>query len=164
MDMKSNCLCMFATSDRNKGQWSSLDKLSLTPEQPVKVWLIDPEIPVLLCKLVFTNGDGSTGKMYLASNNLELSTEEFKTLYKKRWSVEEYHKSLKQNASLSKSPAGTETTQSNHLFASLLAYVKPEKLKFAHKPNHFALKARIYLAASKAAWNELYKIKYAMGA
>ncbi|MDR1925856.1 MAG: transposase [Planctomycetaceae bacterium] len=32
--------------------------------------------------------------MYLVSNNLELSTEELKTLYKKRWSVEEYHKSL----------------------------------------------------------------------
>jgi transposase len=164
MDMKSNRLSMFATSDRNKGQWSSLDKLSLTPEQPVKVWLKDLEIPVLLCKLVFTNRDGSTGEMYLVTNNLELSTEEFKTLYKKRWSVEEYHKSLKQNASLSKSPARTVTTQSNHLFASLLAYVKLEKLKFTHRLNHFALKVKIYLAASKAAWNELYKIKYAVRA
>jgi hypothetical protein len=96
--------------------------------------------------------------MYLVSNNLELSTEEFKTLYKKRWSVEEYHKSLKQNVSLAKSPARTVTTQSNHLFASLLAYVKLERLKFAHKLNHFALNAKIYLVASKAAWNELYKI------
>jgi hypothetical protein len=164
MDMKSNRQCMFATSDRNKGQWSSLDKLSLTPEHPVQVWLKDMEIPVHLCKLVYTNRDGSTGEMYLVSNNLELSTEEIKTLYKKRWSVEEYHKSLKQNASLSKSPARTVTTQSNHLFASLLAYVKLEKLKFAHKLNHFALNARIYLATSKAAWNELYNIKYAMGA
>jgi hypothetical protein len=159
MDMKSNRLCMFATSDRNKGRWSSLDKLPLTPEQPVQVWLKDLEIPVLLCKLVFTNKDGSTGEMYLVSNNLELSTEEFKTLYKKRWSVEEYHKSLKQNASLAKSPARTITTQSNHLFASLVAYVKLEKLKLAHKLNHFALKTKIYLAAAKAAWNELWKIK-----
>ena len=37
MDMKNNRLCMFTASDRNKSQWSSLDKLSLTPEQPVKV-------------------------------------------------------------------------------------------------------------------------------
>jgi hypothetical protein len=101
--------------------------------------------------------------MFLASNNLELSTEEFKTLYKKRWSVEEYRKSLKQNASLAKSPART-TTQSNHLFASLVAYVKLEKLKVAQKLNHFALKAKIYLAASKAAWNELWKIKNAANA
>jgi hypothetical protein len=29
---------MFATSDRNKGRWSSLDKLALTPEQLVAAW------------------------------------------------------------------------------------------------------------------------------
>jgi hypothetical protein len=50
------------------------------------------------------------------------------------------------------------------LFASLLAYVKLERFKFAHKLNHFALKAKIYLAAAKAAWNELYNIKYAVSA
>ena len=37
MDMKSNRLCMFYTQDRNKGQWTSLDKLPLQPETPVKV-------------------------------------------------------------------------------------------------------------------------------
>jgi hypothetical protein len=161
MDMKSNRLCMFATADRNKGRWSGSDKLSLTPEHPVQVWLKDLEIPVLLCKPVFTNRDGSTGEMYMVSNNSELSAGEFKTLYKKRWSVEEYHQSLKQNASLSESPARGVRTQSNRLFASLLAYVKLEKLKFAHKPNHFALKARICLAASKATRNELYNSCYA---
>ena len=103
MDMKSNRLCMFSTQDRNKGQWTSLDKLPLQPEQPVKVWIKDLEIEVILCKFVFTNKDDSTGEMYLVSNDLELSAEKFQTLYKKRWSVEEYHKSLKQNASLAKS-------------------------------------------------------------
>jgi hypothetical protein len=57
MDMKSNRLCMFATQDRNKGQWTSLDKLPLQPEQPVKVWIKDLEIEVVLCKFVFTNKD-----------------------------------------------------------------------------------------------------------
>ncbi|MDR0704186.1 MAG: transposase [Planctomycetaceae bacterium] len=102
-----------------------------------------------------TNKDGSTEEMYLVSNHLELSTEKFKTLYKKRWSVEEYHQSLKQNVSLAK----TATTQSNHLFASLVAYLKWEKLKWMHKLNHFALKAKIYWAAAKAAWRELGRMK-----
>ena len=119
MDMKSNRLCMFAMQDRNRGQWTSLDKLPLQAEHPVKVWIKDLETEVLLCKFVFTNKDGSTGEMYLLSNDLNLSAEDFRTLYKKRWSVEEYHKSLKQNASLAKSPARTVTTQTNHLFASL---------------------------------------------
>jgi hypothetical protein len=159
MDMKSNRLCMLATEDRNKGQWTNLDKLSLQPEQPVKVWIKDLEIPVLLCKFVFTNKDGSTGEQYLVSNDLELSAEEFQTLYKKRWGVEEYHKSLKQNASLAKSPTRTVTTQTAHLFASLLAYVKLEKLKFQHKMNHFALKAKLYLEALKMAWKQLEEMK-----
>jgi hypothetical protein len=88
--------------------------------------------------------------MYLLSNDLLLTAEGFRSLYQKRWSVEEYHKSLKQNASLAKSPARTLTTQTGHLFASLLAYIKPERLKFVHKLNHFAL---------KAAWKELENIK-----
>jgi hypothetical protein len=65
---------------------------------------------------------------------------------------------------LAKSPARTVTTQSNHLFASLVVYVKLEKLKFTHKLNHFTPRAKIYLAAIKAAWNEIGKIKCAIDA
>jgi hypothetical protein len=75
MDMKSNRLCLFSTQDRNRGGWRSLDKLPLQSGQPVKVWIKDLEIEVLLCKFVFTNKDGSTGEMYLISNDLTLSTE-----------------------------------------------------------------------------------------
>ena len=150
---------MLASEDRNKGKWTNLDKLSLQPEKPVKVWIKDLEIEVLVCKLVFTNKDGSTGEAYLVSNNLELSADQFKTLYKKRWSVEEYHKSLKQNASLSKSPTRRVKTQTSHLFASLLAYIKLERLKFVHKMNHFAMKTKIYCAALKHAWTELENLK-----
>jgi hypothetical protein len=155
MSIKSNRLCMFSTQDRNRGRWTSLDKLSLQPETPVKVWIKDLEIEVLLCKFVFTNKGDSTGEMYLVSNDLDLSADKIITLYKKRWSVEEYHKSLKQNASAEKSPARTVTTQTTHLFASLLAYVKLEKLKFIHKMNHFALKSKIYLHAMKMAWIQI---------
>jgi hypothetical protein len=122
--MKNNRLCMLASQNRNKGQWTSLGKLPLQPEIPVKVWIKNLEIQVVICKLVFTNKDESTGEMYLVSNDLGLSADQFKTLYKKRWSVEEYHKSLKQNASAEKSPFRTVKMQTSHLFAALLAYVK----------------------------------------
>jgi hypothetical protein len=69
--------------------------------------------------------------------------------------VEEYHKSLKQNTALAKSPTRTVKTQTSHLFASLLAYVKLERLKFVHRLNHFALKTKVYLAALKMAWKQL---------
>ena len=159
MDIKKNRHCMPSAEDRNRGQWSSLDKLSLEPVKPVKVWIKGLYIEVLLCKLVFTNKDGSTGETYLVSNDLGLSADQFKSLYKKRWSVEEYHKSLKQNASLAKSPTRRENTQTSHLFASLLAYIKLERLKFVHQMNHFALKTKIYSAALKHAWKEVKNMK-----
>jgi IS4 transposase len=96
----------------------------------------------------------------MVGNDLTLSVNDFQTLYKKRWNVEEYHKSLKQNASPAKSPTRTVITQTNHLLASLLAYIKLEKLKCVHKLNHFALKSKIYFRALKYAWKELKAIKY----
>jgi hypothetical protein len=58
------------------------------------------------------------------------------------WFAAADHKSLKQNASLSKSPTKTVTTQSNHFFASLCSYIKLEMLKVKTKTNHFALKSK----------------------
>jgi len=88
-----------------------------------------------------------------------LSNDDFTTIYKKRWSVEEYRKSLKQNAAIAKSPTRIIKTQSNHLFASIFAYVKLEKLKFIQQLNHFAIKSKIYLAANRTAFNELCLLK-----
>ena len=97
--------------------------------------------------------------MYLVTNNLNLSANDFEMFYKKRWSIEEYHKSIKQNAGAEKSPTRTQRTQQNHLFATILAYIKLEKLKFANKMNHFEMKSKLYLAAIKAAFKELNEIK-----
>ena len=121
----------------------------------MKVFLKDLKIAVLLYKQVLINKDGSTVIIYLVTNNLKLSSDDFETFYKKRWSVEEYHKSIKQNAGAEKSPTRTERTQQNHLFASMLAYVKLEKLKFINNMNHFALKTKLYIVAVKAAFKEL---------
>ncbi|CAM9436294.1 unnamed protein product, partial [Choristocarpus tenellus] len=58
----------------------------------------------MLIKKVFTNEDGSTGIIYLASNDIEHESDYLYQIYQKRWSIEEYHKSIKENASLAKSP------------------------------------------------------------
>ena len=106
------------------------------------------------------NKDGTSGQRFLVTNDLTLKDEQFRTLYKKRWSVEEYHKSLKQNASIGKSPAQTERTQGNHIFASIYGYTKLEMLKQKTKLNHFALKSIIYFASMKTAmvaFRDLYE-------
>jgi hypothetical protein len=164
-DLKDNRLAALSEQDRHKGQWRRIDQLDLPEATPVSVWLKDVDIPLLLVKQVFRNQDLTTGIRFLVSNQLDLSADQFFSLYKKRWSrsadaVEEYHKSIKQNASIAKSPARTLKTQSNHLFAALFAYIKLEKLRFAHQLNHFALKTKIYQAALKAAFKELAALKH----
>jgi hypothetical protein len=116
------------------------------------------DFPLLLTKEVFTNKDGSVGVRYLVSSDLTLTCDQQTQLYQKRWSIEVYHKSLKQNASLEKSPTRTPTTQRNHFFASLCAYVKLEALKVKTGVGHFTLKSKIYLSAVKAAYAELVKL------
>lgn len=156
-DLKSNRLAIIG--DRNQGNWKSIDELTLQPFTPTRVWLKDLEIEVLLFKQVFKNKDGSTGVRYLVTNKLDLTRDEFINIYQKRWSVEEYHKSIKQNTSITKSPTRRVQTQLAHIFASIMSYVKLEKYKFCTKLNHFALKAKLRISATKAALTELAKIK-----
>ena len=152
-EIKDNRMICTSEELRNQGAFERVDQGSIPEGEPVKVWIKDLEFPVAIFKQVFTNKDGSRGERFLVSNDLTLTDEQFKTLYKKRWGVEEYHKSLKQNASIGRSPAHNERTQSNHIFASIVSYVKLEKLRLATNLNHFALKTKIYLASMKTAMN-----------
>lgn len=160
-DLKDNRLAMFSeTKPGKKAQWTNITSLPLPDNTPVVVWLKDMDFPVLLTKQIFKNEEQQEmGVRFLVSNDLSLTDEQFLTYYKKRWKVEEYHKSLKQNVGLTKSPTRTLLTQSNHVYCSILAYVKLEQIKWATKQNQFSIKAKIYLKALKAAYQELALIK-----
>jgi len=110
---------------------------------------------VRLLKKVFKNENGSTGILYLISNDMPSSAERLYEVYQKRWRIEEYHKSIKQNASLTKSPTRTVKTQCNHIYASIIAYCKLELLKIKTQLNHFAIKYKLIVRANQIAWQEL---------
>ena len=76
------------------------------------------------------------------------------TLYQKRWKVGR-HRSLQQNACVSKSPTRRPRTQTNHFVAWLWAYKKLEMLKVRTKKNHYTLKTHVYLAAMRQAFQTL---------
>jgi len=159
-ELKENRQVTDSERERNQGKFERLDTLELPEGKPVKVWIKDLEFPVKIFKQVFINKDGTSGQRFLVTNELTLTEKQFRTLYKKRWGVEEYHKSLKQNASIGNSPAHTERTQSNHIFAAILGYVKLEKLKQVTNINHFAMKAKIYMASmmtAKVTFQELWE-------
>ena len=79
-------------------------------------------------------------------------------VYQKRWKIEEFHKSIKQNASLAKSPTKKEHTQLNHIFASMVAYCKLEFLNIKKSINHFAIKYKLIVRANQIAYQELQKM------
>lgn len=159
MPLKSNRKVALSENGKRPGRYQAVSTLDLPANTTCQVWLESVPFPLLLIKQVFTNEDGSTGTRYLVTSDLTLADDQIAKLFHKRWGIEVYHKSLKQNASLEKSPTRTETTQRNHLFASLCAYVKLERLKVKTKLNHFALKSKLYLSAVKSAHSELVKLK-----
>ena len=102
--------------------------------------------------------NGNILDFYSATSDTDLDGNGIVAIYQKRWNVEPYHKSLKQNASLEKSPTQTVVTQTNHFFASLYGYIKLELLKTETKLNHFALKSKLYVHALYAAYTIGYKL------
>ena len=150
-EMKDNRLAARNEYERRKGQFVRIDQLGIPEETPVPIYLKDLKFQVNLYRQVFKNKDGSVGERYLVTKDNTMTDDQFKTLYKKRWSVEVYHESIKQNTSIGRSPARTVKTQSNHVFASIYAYVKLEVIKLNHGYNHFAVKSQIYLASLKRA-------------
>jgi len=164
MPLKSNRKLALSLGEKKNGCYQTVDTLELEPMKPVTVYLESVEFALLLVKQVFTNEDGSTGILYLVTSDTTLSGDGITTIYQKRWNVEPYHKSLKQNVSLEKSPTQTVTTQTNHFFAALCGYIKLELLKGMTKLNHFALKSKLYLQAIQAAYatlRECYPVRLA---
>lgn len=159
MPLKGNRKVALSVEAKQQGRYQRVDTLELEPMKPVTVYLEGVEFALLLIKQVFTNEDGSTGIQYLVTSDTTLDGNGIAAIYQKRWNVEPYHKSLKQNASLEKSPTQTVTTQTNHFFAALCGYIKLELLKGNTKLNHFALKAKLYLHAIHAAYAQLQALK-----
>jgi hypothetical protein len=153
--IKANRLVALSEPDKREGQFVAVSELDLKAGQCRLVYLKGLDFPVLLAKQVFINKDGSTGTLYLVSSDTSLTYFEITAIYQKRWNVETFHKSIKQNAALEKSPTKTVRSQSNHIFAAMIAFIKLEQLKLTHNTNHFALKSKLYLKALRAAFAEL---------
>ena len=153
MPLKTNRKVALSEADKRQGKYVRVDGVPLEVGETRVVLLEGVDFPLLLCKQLFTNEDGGQIVQYLVCSDVQLTHEQVTTIYQKRWNVEEYHKSLKQNASLERSPTHTVCTQTNHLFASLCGYIKLELLKISNHLNHFALKSNLYLRALQVAFD-----------
>jgi hypothetical protein len=152
------------------GKPVKLSSLDFGADSALVVYLEHIKFPLLVYRQVFKNeedairseGEASEANaniQYLSTSDLSLTPTSMSTLYQKRWKVEEYHKSLKSNASFAKSPTKRVRTQSNHFIASILAFVKLESIRLRIELSHFAIKGRLYRAGLAKALDELANIK-----
>lgn len=157
--LKSNRKIALSEADRQRGRWVKLASLHLEPDTTRTIYLEGVNFPLVVARQVFKHEDGKEGVLELCSSDLNLSGSDLFTIYQKRWKVEEYHKSLKSNASFAKSPTILPHTQSNHFFASIVAFVKLEIYRTSTQLNHFAIKGKLYQAALSSAFRQLLALK-----
>lgn len=63
---------------------------------------------------------------YLATNKLDMTAQDIKTVAAQRWKIEEYHRGLKQTTGIEKCQARNQRSQRNHVFCSILSFVALE--------------------------------------
>ena len=136
-----------------------IEGYNVEPDKAYQVYLKVMQIPVTLVKKVYQHLDGSCDVQFLVSTDTTLSAEQVTLVYQKRWGSEELHRSLKQNTALERMPAKMESSQANHIFASMIAQVKLEALRIATKVNHYTIKRNILIEALKAAWSQIQQLK-----
>jgi hypothetical protein len=133
--LKDNRLIALSEEDRKKRRFVRVDELDFPEQTAVQGWLKGYAKAVLVVRQVFKNKDDSTGLLHLVCSDLTCDYDAITTSYKKRWQVEVFHKSLKSNANLAKSP--TRTTTSSWPFtphSSLSAWASPT----SSTPSRFA--------------------------
>ena len=147
--------------DRKNKRFVRVDELDFPEQSAVQGWLKGYAKAVLVVRQVFKNKDGSTGILHLVCSDLTCSHDVITTTYKKRWQVEVFHKSLKSNANLAKSPTRTVRSQSNHVFMTIYAAFKLECLSLKNKLNPFALCRKLLINASRSAYAQLQMFRTA---
>lgn len=105
-----------------KGQHIPVSSLDWTTNKVRKVWLRGFGF-VLAAQIVFKNGD----VRYICTNDLSLT--EYADLSKeskKRWTIEEFHRGIKQTTGIEKCYSVKKRSQLTHIFACFVAFLKLE--------------------------------------
>jgi hypothetical protein len=157
--LKANRRVYLSESDKALGLHQPIESLIIEEDKCLRVWLEGVDFPLSLTKQTFKDGEVKGAVLYLISNDLTADAASIKTYYAKRWKIEEFYKAVKSNLGYPCSPAHGVRSQSNHLFLSMLAFIKMETLRMPLKTNQFALKRKLTLNALKTAWRDLQLLK-----
>ncbi|MDP2207586.1 MAG: transposase [Bacteroidota bacterium] len=159
MPLKSNRKVALSKAHKRVKNYVTVETLDYTNSSLRTIYLEEVEFPLLLVKQVFTNEDGSEGILYLVTSDTTLTYEKIIALYQKRWSIECYHKALKQQCGVGRSPARTMRTQSTHIHCSMCAFVKLELLSKITSVSHEGLKLNLHIHAIKTSFKYLQSLQ-----
>ena len=158
--LKKNRKVALTKKDKNEGKYVSIADVDMGDCSSRLVYLEKYENIVKITKQVSKDGDDDESiYLYLVTNDIDLETDKILEIYKRRWKIEEYHKSLKQNLKIEHSPTKVETSQLNHIYLCVCGFIRLEQLRLNYKMNHFAIKEKIYLQALTRAYQEVENLK-----
>ena len=102
---------------------------------------------IVVCRLVLANGD----TRYIASSDMGI--EDYETLirhWQERWPIETFHHGLKQTTGIGNCSAQRITAQKTHIFSSMVAFLKLEKIRQQTGMTWYEQKAAITRPATEA--------------
>ena len=140
-DLKKNRLVATAPH-----QHVAISDLDLDDGTVKRVWLKGYG-EVMVARLVLKNGD----TRYLASS--DTSIEDYETLvehWQQRWPIETFHHGLKQNTGVGNCSAQRTHAQKIHIFSSVVAFLKLEKIRQRTGTTWYEQKAVITRPATAA--------------
>lgn len=121
-----------------QGNYKAVSALDWTHKQVRKVWLKGFGF-VLVARIVFKNGE----VRYLATNDLSLTDYPMLSAHsKKRWTIEEFHRGIKQTTGIEKCYSIKKRSQLTHIFACFVAFVKLEFERLKSGVSWYEQKAR----------------------
>ena len=107
--LKKNRTIALTLEDKNKGNYVSIAELYTEDCSSRLIYMKGSDRAFKLIKQVSKNrDDDESSYLYLLTNDIDLTHSETLEIYQRRWKVEEYHKSLKQNLKIEHSPKKVE--------------------------------------------------------
>jgi len=122
-----------------KNTYMPISDLDFTSIPVQKVWLKGYGF-VLAMRIVFSPED----TRYVVTNDLTLlNAEIYKAHWDHRWTIEQFHRGIKQTTGIEKCAATRAVCQLNHIFASFVAFLKLEERRLRDGVSWYEQKSRI---------------------
>ena len=115
-----------------------------------------------MVRLYVKNGKKNTKYSYIITNDMKVDQFNLFEIYQKRWRIEEFHKNIKQNFKIEKSPTKVIVTQINHILFTFLSFLKMEQIILKSKTNIFYLKQNIFMEALRNSYQTLQNMKVSL--